>query len=75
MNKKIFELRLVKSSDWAPLLEWRNDIVTLKNSFNSIPIEKSEHIEYLKESIKNSDTNIFMLLFNETPVGTVRKKL
>ena len=73
--EKVFVLRLVKESDWKILLEWRDDIITRKNSFNSENIKKSEHIQYLKDTIKNPNRNLFLLLLNKIPVGTIREDI
>jgi len=73
--EKIFVLRLVKESDWKILLEWRNDIITRKNSSNSEIVKKSEHIQYLKDTIKNPNRNLFILSSNKIPVGTIREDI
>jgi len=73
--EKIFVLRLVKESDWKILLEWRNDIITRKNSFNSEIVKKSEHIQYIKDTIKNPNKNLFILSSNKILVGTIREDI
>ena len=71
--RKSFNLREVKKSDWKVLLEWRNDKITSQNSFNSDLVSVSEHKEYIKNTITNPDRTLFILEYNEIPVGTIRE--
>ena len=71
--KKSFNLREVKISDWKVLLEWRNDKNTRQNSFNSDLISVSEHKEFIKNTITNTNRTQFILEYNEIPVGTIRE--
>ena len=70
--RKSFNLREVKKSDWKVLLEWRNDKITRQNSFNSDLVSVSEHKEYIKNTINNPNRTLFILEYNEIPVGTIR---
>ena len=71
--RKSFNLREVKKSDWKFLLEWRNDKITSQNSFNSDLVSVSEHKEYIKNTITNPNRTLFILEYNEIPVGTIRE--
>ena len=71
--RKSFNLREVKKSDWKVLLEWRNDKITSQNSFNSDLVSVSEHKEYIKNTITNPNRTLFILEYNEIPVGTIRE--
>ena len=71
--RKSFNLREVKKSDWKVLLEWRNDKITRQNSFNSDLVSVSEHKEYIKNTINNPNRILFILEYNEIPVGTIRE--
>ena len=71
--RKSFNLREVKKSDWKVLLEWRNDKITSQNSFNSDLVSASEHKEYIKNTITNPNRTLFILEYNEIPVGTIRE--
>jgi len=71
--RKSFNLREVRKSDWRVLLEWRNDKITRYNSFNSDLVSVSEHNEYIKNTITNPNRKLFILEYNETPVGTIRE--
>ena len=71
--RKFFNLREVTKSDWKVLLEWRNDKITRQNSFNSDLVSVSEHKEYIKNTITNPNRTLFILEYNEIPVGTIRE--
>ena len=71
--RKSFNLRAVVKSDWKVLLEWRNDKITRQNSFNSDLVSVSEHKEYIKNTITNPNRTLFILEYNEIPVGTIRE--
>ena len=71
--RKSFNLREVTKSDWKVLLEWRNDKITRQNSFNSDLVSVSEHKEYIKNTIANPNRKLFVLEYNDIPVGTIRE--
>ena len=71
--RKSFNLREVTKSDWKVLLEWRNEIITCQNSFNSELISINTHKEFINDSLINTDRNLFILEYNEIPVGTIRE--
>ena len=71
--RKFFNLREVKKSDWKVLLEWKNDKITRQNSFNSELISINKHKEYIKNTINNPHRTLFILEYNEIPVGTIRE--
>ena len=71
--RKSFNLREVKKSDWKVLLEWRNDKITRQNSFNSELVSINEHKEYINHAITNPNRKLFILEYNEIPVGTIRE--
>ena len=71
--EKYFKLRKVTKSDWKVLLEWRNDKITRQNSFNSELISINKHKEYISDSITNPNRTIFILEYNEIPVGTIKE--
>ena len=68
-----FKLKLANIGDWEFLLSIRNEITTRRNFFNSKKVTKSEHIEYLKEAIKNPERNIYIFFLNNVPIGTIRE--
>ena len=72
MNK-LLKLREITQEDWEILLEWRNDIVTRQNSFNSDLISISEHKDYINKTIINPNRTQFILEYNQNPVGTIRE--
>ena len=71
--KKYFNLREVNKADWKILLEWRNDKITRQNSFNSELVSESEHKEYIKNTIASPNRKLFILDYNDIPVGTIRE--
>ena len=71
--RKSFNLREVTSSDWSVLLEWKNDKTTRQNSCNSDLVSVSEHKRYIKNMIINPKITLFILEYNEIPVGTIRE--
>jgi len=71
--RKSFNLREIKKSDWKILLEWRNDKITSQSSFNSDLVSLSEHKEYINNAINNPNRAIFILEYNDIPVGTIRE--
>ena len=71
MNGKIV-LRPVKKEDIKDLYNWRNDPVTLRNSFNSDFIEFDEHSQWFEKSLENPNRLIFIALKNNVKVGQVR---
>ena len=70
---KSFNLREVTQSDCKVLLEWRNDKITRQNSYNSDLVSVSEHKEYIKNAITNPNRTLFILEYNEIPVGAIRE--
>jgi RimJ/RimL family protein N-acetyltransferase len=71
--KQTFNLREFKKNDWKVLLEWRNDKITRQNSFNSDVISISEHKEFIDNTVNNPTRTIFILEYNEIPVGTIKE--
>ena len=71
--RKSFNLREVTKSDWKVLLEWRNDKITRQYSLNSDLVSVSEHKEYIKNTITNPNRTVFILEYNEIPVGIIRE--
>ena len=71
--RKYFNLREITKSDWKVLLEWRNDKITRQNSFNSELVSINEHKEYINHAITNPNRKLFILEYNEIPVGTIRE--
>ena len=71
--RKNVNLREITQSDWKVLLEWRNNKNTRQNSFNSDLISESEHKEFIKNTITNTNRTQFILEYNEIPVGSIRE--
>ena len=72
MNKSLV-LRDVEASDFKVLLEWRNEKITRKYSFESKVISNIDHDKYLTAATKNSSRSIFILEYNGLPIGTLKE--
>lgn len=59
-------------TDTDILLKWRNDPETRKRSHNSRKISKNEHNKWFAASLENSNRKIFIVEYNENPVGVIR---
>jgi len=71
--RKLFKLRLANLSDSDALLSWRNDIVTINNSFNSEISSLKTHKQYLKNAMSSLTRKIFILEYSGVRVGTIRE--
>ena len=67
-------VRPVTESDEALLLEWANDRLTRQNAFSSAPISASEHQEWFRRRLGDSDgCRIYIAeTLDGVPVGQVR---
>ena len=70
-----FNLREVTINDWKVLLEWRNDKITRQNFFHTGSISPGKHKNWLKYSLSIDGRTIFILEYNEIPVGTIREDI
>ena len=68
----ILNIREANINDAQLLFSWANDPVTRQSSFNSDPIEWKSHLSWMENSIKNVNRILYIVLFEEIPVGTVR---
>jgi RimJ/RimL family protein N-acetyltransferase len=59
-------------NDAKILFDWANDPVTRQNSFNSKAISWNDHILWLNKKLINPTSKIYIVHFNEKPVGVVR---
>ena len=71
--RKSFNLREVTKSDCKVLLEWRNDKITRQYSLNSDLVSVIEHKEYIQNTITSPNRTLFILEYNEIPVGAIRE--
>jgi len=66
-------LREIDFNDGELLLEWRNDIITRKNSKSQAIVAKEDHKKWLEKTILNSPhISVFILEDKGVPVGTIR---
>ena len=61
MENAVF-LRFVELGDMLALYKWRNDPLTMENSFNRNKVGLKDHIRWFKNSIKDSRRNIFIMV-------------
>lgn len=67
------KLRKATFNDWKDLLDWRNDPIAKKNSFNRSLISEKTHKEWLTRSLELNTRSIFILEDeNSSPVGMIR---
>lgn len=72
ISRKKTHLKSAKEEDAQLLFEWANDSLVRNNSFNSEPIKWGNHIKWFLNKLNSSDSNIFILCHNFTPIGQVR---
>lgn len=65
-------LRAATMDDAADLFAWRNDPVTRAMSLCSEPVEWEDHLAWLENSIAREDRELFVGVFDNEAVGTVR---
>jgi len=66
------KLRKATYEDWKILLDWRNDPITRKNSFDQNKILEQTHKLWFNDSLLNPYREIYILEDNLTPVGSIR---
>ena len=65
-------LRLAKITDEALLMQWRNrpEIIALGSSQR--PVNAVEHAEWFVRTLKSESRCLFIVLFNNLPIGQIR---
>lgn len=66
------KLRKADFNDWALLLEWKNDPETRNNSVDFREVREEEHKNWLLHLLQNENRQLFVVLEDDIPVGTVR---
>jgi UDP-2,4-diacetamido-2,4,6-trideoxy-beta-L-altropyranose hydrolase len=70
--KKIF-VRFVDDIDKDDLFKWKNDLLTIENSFNSNEITYTEHETWFLNSLKNKNRHMFIALTESyEKIGQIR---
>ncbi len=64
--------RKVILKDLDTLLRWRNDPETRKNSVQSDLIQRSEHEEWLKQTIQSVQKELYIAELEGTSIGSIR---
>lgn len=54
------QLRLATMDDWARLFSMRNDETTRLNSCEGKPVELDEHLQWLKRTLADTNTTLFI---------------
>lgn len=73
-EKKLARLtiRTATKDDAARLWRWANDASVREVSFNSDPIEWESHLSWFSSRMKSDDTQFYLLLADDEPVGQIR---
>ncbi|AGX44911.1 GNAT family N-acetyltransferase [Clostridium saccharobutylicum] len=66
------ELKQASKKDCDLLFIWANDIQVRENSFNSEKIMYEDHLNWFNNKISCDECVIFILYFDEIPIGQVR---
>jgi UDP-2,4-diacetamido-2,4,6-trideoxy-beta-L-altropyranose hydrolase len=68
------KLRTVKLEDEGLLLDWANDSLVRRNSFNTSPIDLDTHRQWFRSRLKDSSGSEFYIAEtqNSLPVGQIR---
>jgi len=66
------KLRKATYNDWKILLDWRNDSLTRKNSFNQDEVSERTHKLWFNDSLLNPYMEIYILEDDIIPVGSIR---
>ena len=73
MDTKIqLKLRAATGADSQNVLEWRNDPVTVENSFNSNIISQEEHESWFTESLQNTQRKLLIAEKEKISIGIIR---
>ena len=68
----MMNIRLVTFDDATTLLDWRNDPITRKMSFDQEVIELSDHLEWFEKALKRDDIVLFLAEHEGAKIGVVR---
>ncbi len=70
-SRKYF-LRTVSEKDAQILFDWTNDPVTRQNSFRAEPVIWEEHVNWLQQKLKDSNSLFFIMTDGQNDCGTIR---
>ena len=68
----VLSVRPAALEDADRLLQWRNDPVTRGNSFRTEPIGVEEHRVWLRRTLEDPGTRMYIGMRGSTPCGVVR---
>lgn len=68
-------LRPATLRDASILRTWRNDSLTLANSFSSNEVTPAEHFSWLDKTLSDPFSYVFIAERHGTPIGTARAEL
>lgn len=72
MNRDDIHTREATNSDARLFFEWANDPAVRMNAFNQDDITWSDHLPWFEARLKNEHSKIFVLQWNENPLGQIR---
>ena len=64
--------REVTEKDLDLLYEWANDKTVRTNAFSTEPIPYANHKEWFISKLQDSNTKIYIYMYEEQPVGQIR---
>ncbi|MFC1595727.1 GNAT family N-acetyltransferase [Candidatus Margulisiibacteriota bacterium] len=65
-------LRKALPEDSADILEWRNDPLTIENSFNAQPVSSEDHQQWFSSALNNADKLLLIGVSGSEKTGVVR---
>jgi UDP-2,4-diacetamido-2,4,6-trideoxy-beta-L-altropyranose hydrolase len=68
----VASIREVEKKDCDLLFEWANNEDVRKNAISKEPIVLENHIKWFNSKINSLSNKIFILEFNDTPIGQIR---
>lgn len=71
-NLAEFSLKSATIKDRELIFNWRNEIITRKNSLNKKLISKEDHNNWYSKVLKLENIHIYIFLNNQNPVGMIR---
>jgi UDP-2,4-diacetamido-2,4,6-trideoxy-beta-L-altropyranose hydrolase len=71
----VVTLRTAAPDDCRPVWLWRNDEETRRASFDQAPIDFETHERWFRESLRNPNRKIYIIVSGDRAVGAVRLDL
>jgi RimJ/RimL family protein N-acetyltransferase len=72
LHAQVLRMRMAEAQDARSIFNWRNHPLVRKNSVNAQEISWSEHSQWCKQQLENSNRPILIGEIDTKPVGVVR---